>query len=79
MEKKKILLHRRLRLKRIETRFTKEQISSILSLHVDEYTQFESGNKVPPKEILEDLAAFYGLTLDAFLTNTSRLSILGDE
>lgn len=69
-------LHRRLRIKRLETRFTKDQVSNILAVHVDEYTKLEKGESQPSKEMLEDIAAFYNITVQTLTKDTTRFTVV---
>lgn len=65
--KMKIILGKRLKNLREEKGYTQRQLAEMLGINSVTYLHYEKEQREPPLELLADIAAFYGVTVDYLL------------
>lgn len=63
----KIILGKRLKNLREEKGYTQRQLAEMLGINSVTYLHYEKEQREPPLELLADIAAFYGVTVDYLL------------
>ncbi len=67
MDTKKIILGERLKELREERGLTQRQCAELLGIHSVTYLHYEKDQRQPPLQLLADIAAFYGVSVDYLL------------
>jgi hypothetical protein len=71
--------HKRVRQERLINRFTREQVASLLAIHIDAYCKYESGDEPIPDNIIDDLGFLYNKKLTHLKKTKLRVLEVQDE